>query len=74
MKYKVIPFVAKITHEGSTAEVSKQLEQLINEYSDQGWNFVRIESVETQVAPNAGCFGLGAKAGFTTTFKMDRNY
>ena len=70
MNYKVVPFVAKISQKDTTASVAEQLQNLINEYSAQGWEYVRLESVETQVAPDNGCFGFGAKPGFTTNFKM----
>jgi hypothetical protein len=70
MNYKVVPFVAQITHKETTATVAGQLQTLINEYSSEGWEYVRLENVETQVAPDNGCFGLGAKPGFNRIFKM----
>jgi hypothetical protein len=70
MDYKVVPFVAKITQQDTTATVAGQLQNLINEFSLQGWEYVRLENVETQVAADNGCFGLGAKPGFNTIFKM----
>jgi hypothetical protein len=70
MNYKVVPFVAQISQKDSTSSVAQQLENLITEYSSQGWEYVRLENVETQVAPEAGCFGIGAQPGFTTGFKM----
>ena len=70
MDYKVVPFVAKITQQDTTATVAGQLQNLINEFSLQGWEYVRLENVETQVAAYNGCFGLGAKPGFNTIFKM----
>ena len=70
MNYKVVPFVAQINQKDTTAAVAAQLQTLINEYSSQGWEYVRLENVETQVAPDSGCFGFGAKPGFSTIFKM----
>ncbi|OFY84601.1 MAG: hypothetical protein A3F72_19355 [Bacteroidetes bacterium RIFCSPLOWO2_12_FULL_35_15] len=70
MNYKVVPFVAQITQKDTTATVAGQLQTLINEHCSQGWEYVRLENVETQVAPDNGCFGLGAKPGFNTIFKM----
>lgn len=71
MKYKVIPFVASIDSKKGTSEhVAEQLEHLINDFSNQGWKYVRLESVTTFVQPDAGCFGLGAKPGYTTTRQM----
>lgn len=70
MNYKVVPFVAQITQKDTTSKVAGQLQTLINEHSTQGWEYVRLENVETQVAPENGCFGIGAKPGFNTIFKM----
>lgn len=71
MKYKIVPFVASIDHNKGTSEhVAKQLEELINEYSKQGWNYLRLESVSTFVKPDSGCFGFGGKPGFNTTRQM----
>ena len=70
MNYKVVPFTAKITQKDTTANVAEQLQNLINEYAAQGWEYVRLESVDTQVTPDSGCFGFGAKPGYSTSFKM----
>ena len=70
MNYKVVPFIAQITQKDTTATVAGQLQTLINEYSSQGWEYVRLENVDTRVAPTNGCFGIGAKPGFVTSFKM----
>ncbi|NQV52837.1 MAG: hypothetical protein HQ500_06620 [Flavobacteriales bacterium] len=70
MNYKVVPFVAQITQKDTTATVAGQLQTLINEHSSQGWEYVRLENVETKVAPDNGCFGIGGKPGFSTVFKM----
>ncbi|HQX02517.1 MAG TPA: DUF4177 domain-containing protein [Flavobacterium sp.] len=72
MNYKAVPFTARISQNDTTQQVAQQLENLINEYAQQGWEYVGFENVETQVAPDAGCFGtgIGAKPGFTTSFKI----
>ncbi|MEN3323696.1 hypothetical protein VP395_08150 [Mariniflexile soesokkakense] len=71
MEYKVIPFVASIdSKKGNSSHVADQLEEIINHHSKQGWKYVRLESVSTLVQPDAGCFGLGAKPGFTTSTQM----
>ncbi len=71
MEYKVVPFVASIDHKkGNSGHVAEQLEQLITKHSTQGWNYVRLESVSTFVSPDNGCFGFGAKAGYTTSRQM----
>jgi len=70
MEYEVVPFVAQITRKETTGEVAEQLQKLINEHSKSGWEYVRMEVVETEIAPDAGCFGIGAKTGFNTVFRM----
>jgi hypothetical protein len=72
MQYKAIPFTAQISQIDTTKKVAQQLEALINDNANSGWEYVGLETVETQVAPDAGCFGLGigAKPGFTTSYKI----
>ncbi|ARV08191.1 hypothetical protein BTO05_00500 [Winogradskyella sp. PC-19] len=71
MEYKVIPFVASIdSKSGNSSHVANQLEDIIEHHSNQGWKYVRLESVTTFVQPNTGCFGLGATAGYTTSNQM----
>jgi len=71
MEYKVVPFVASIDQKAGTSEhVAQQLEESINHYSSQGWKYVRLESVTTFIQPTSGCFGFGAKPGYTTTRQM----
>lgn len=70
MSYKVVPFVAQISKKESTALVAEQLERLINDFAAQGWEYIRLENVETQVAGSTGCFGIGATPGFNTIYKM----
>ena len=70
MEFKVVPFVAKINQNQTTTAVADQLQALISEHSASGWEYVRMESVDTFVAPDAGCFGFGAKPGYNTSFSM----
>ncbi|NHN26487.1 hypothetical protein FIA58_012445 [Flavobacterium jejuense] len=71
MEYKVIPFIASIdSKSGTSNHVAQQLEDLIKNYSNQGWKYERLESVTTFVQPDNGCFGLGAKPGYNTTRQM----
>jgi hypothetical protein len=71
MEYKVVPFVASIDPKsGNSNHVAEQLQEVITAHKERGWNYVRLESVTTFVHPDAGCFGLGAKPGYTTTNQM----
>lgn len=70
MNYKVTPFIAQITREQTTTDVAEQLQKLINEHASQGWEYQRLEVVETQIAADLGCFGIGAKPEINTVFRM----
>ena len=71
MKYKVVPFVASIDHKkGTSNDVARQLEQLINQYASNGWDYMRLEGVTTFIQPDDGCFGLVKKPGYQTTRQM----
>lgn len=60
MEYKVVPFVATIDpRNGTSDQVAKQLEILINQGASEGWSYVRLESVTTYVNADDGCFGFG---------------
>lgn len=71
MEYKVIPFVASIDQKkGTSVNVAQQLEDIIKYHTNQGWKYISLESVTTFVQPDSGCFGFGAKPGYTTTRQM----
>ena len=70
MEYKVVPFVADINRNSTSDEVAGQLEQVINTYAKQGWIYLRMEDVTTNVAPSNGCFGFGSQPGYTTTKQL----
>ena len=70
MEYKVIPFVASIdSKKENSTHVAEQLEEIIKHHSNQGWDYVRLESVSTFVQPESGCFGPG-KPGYETSRQM----
>ena len=70
MEFKVVPFTANITRNDTSATVAKQVQTIIDAHTEMGWEYVRMESVETTVAPTKGCFGIGAQPGFTTSFQI----
>lgn len=68
--YRVVPFVASIgTNEGSQ-HAATQLEALIKSFSDSGWEYVRLESVQTYIAGTAGCLGIGATPARMVSYSM----
>jgi hypothetical protein len=71
MEYKVVPFLATLDQKKQmTNSVADQLEKLIAKFTNQGWEYVRLESVSTYIQPDAGCFGLGAKPGYLASYQM----
>jgi len=71
MEYKVVPFTATLDQKKeTTGVVANQLENLITRYSEEGWSYVRLESVSTYVQPDTGCFGIGAKPGYIAAYQM----
>lgn len=59
--YKVVPFTGRIMGNQSTAEVSGQLEKLINSHAAQGWILDQIQSINVEVKPGCLAGFLGAK-------------
>ena len=71
MNYKVIPFVPSLDHKNRSGEAAAvQLSNVINKHAEEGWEYVRLESVTSWVAPESGCFGLGTKAAAYTTSRQ----
>jgi hypothetical protein len=70
MEYRVIPFTAKITNDQGAAAAASQLASLIATNAAEGWEYVRLEQVETHVAGTAGCFGIGALPSSTLSVSM----
>lgn len=62
MQYHVVPFTASIVTGQGAEAAAEQLSEMINHYSSQGWEYIRLESVSTIVTNpgNAGCAGFGA--------------
>jgi hypothetical protein len=71
MDHKVIPFVATANQQNmSPTNIAQQLENLIQVQNDEGWRYVRLESVSTFIQPVDGCFGIGTKPGYMTSYQM----
>lgn len=70
MIFQIIPFTAQITQKDTAATVAAQMQSIIDHQVHQGWEYIRMDSVQTNVAGSTGCFGLGAQPGFTTTFNV----
>lgn len=71
MEYKVVPFIATLNQQKETSNaVATQLEKLIIQATDQGWEYVRLESVSTYIQAESGCFGFGDKPGYISSYQM----
>lgn len=70
MKFKVVPFTAHITRADSATTVANQIQPLIDDHIASGWEYLRMETVQTWVAGTNGCFGIGAQPGFNTVFNV----
>lgn len=70
MEFKVVPFTAQITRNDTSSTVAKQMQIIIDDHTISGWEYVRMDSVETAIAADQGCFGIGAKPAFVTTYSV----
>lgn len=70
MQYKVVPFTANVSRKDNSSAVANQVQLMIDQYLSDGWEYQRMETVETFVAGSNGCFGFGAQPGYTTGIQM----
>ena len=70
MSYKVVSFSPSISGSGSSDDVAKQMESVIQQMANDGWTFVSHAASETRVSGSSGCFGLGAKPDSSTQFQF----
>ena len=71
MEYKVIPFVATASQQNMSAKnIAEQLDNLIKVHTNDGWEYVRLESVSTYIQPVEGCFGNTSQSGYMTSYQM----
>ncbi len=70
MKFKAVPFTAKIKRNHTSSTVAVQVQAIIDQYTVEGWEYLRMESVVTSVAGTDGCFGIGAEPRFTTSYQI----
>lgn len=70
MECKIVPFTAQIKRDDTSATVAGQMQSIINTHIQSGWDYSHMDSVQTYVDGDAGCFGIGAKPGYVTTFNV----
>jgi hypothetical protein len=79
MNYKVVPFRADIMAGEGSSKAAKQLSDLINQNAQEGWKYLRLETLVTLVTTPAtegtkGCFGIGATPGFPASTSRTEVY
>tara|TARA_B100001245_G_scaffold192692_1_gene151078 strand:+ start:54 stop:281 length:228 start_codon:yes stop_codon:yes gene_type:complete len=70
MEYTVKTFTANIKGQDSASTAAEQLEKMINEMQAEGWAFVSVENITTNIAGESGCFGMGGTPDRLTSFQM----
>ena len=70
MEYKVVPFTAQITRKDTSVTVGKQMQEIIDTNVNEGWEYLRMDSVQTHITAEQGCFGFGAQPGYMTSFNV----
>lgn len=70
MEYKTVPFNASIASSGGANDAANQLKSSIDSEASAGWEFCTLANISTNVAGDSGCFGLGAKPGYTTSVQV----
>ena len=71
-EYRVVPFVGAVPNENvkeGNLIACSQLETLIVSWAEQKWEYVRLESVDTYIAGNKGCFVV-PEPGRMTSYSM----
>ena len=67
MSYKAIPFQVKVGSKGTDGDVANQVQSVIDQNTNDGWEFVSCGNIDTAVAGSNGCFGIGATAATSTS-------
>ena len=70
MQIKSVPFQAKITHKDTSQTVANQLQNLLDTHANDGWEFLKLETVEAFSPASGGCFGVGATQASFSYFSM----
>jgi len=68
--YKVVPFNASIGQNEGSDKAASQLEVVIGQWAQQGFDYVGMEHIPTFVAGNSGCMGLGATPATSRQFPV----
>lgn len=70
MEYKAVSIVPVQKEKEDGRHVAQNLEDLINKYNSEGWEYLRVESLKVWINPSGGCFGLGQTQGYYAERQM----
>lgn len=70
MEYKVVSITPVQKDKETAAHVAQEFENTIKKYHAEGWEYVRVEKLQTWVNPTGGCFGIGETAGYYSVKHM----
>ncbi|HMT75649.1 MAG TPA: hypothetical protein PKA77_16365 [Chitinophagaceae bacterium] len=70
MTYKVVPFTAQLKSGDTSSVVAEQMQTIIDIHVTGGWEYQGMDTVQTLVAGNSGCFGIGAQPPVSTTYTV----
>jgi hypothetical protein len=70
LEYLVLPFVASIHKGGGARDAAIQLQLMIETRALEGWEYIRMEQLETYIAGDNGCFGFNSTPARSTVYSM----
>ncbi|MEL6674562.1 MAG: hypothetical protein AAFR61_20295 [Bacteroidota bacterium] len=68
--FRVVYISPTTTRNEGGARVAADLENLIQQNVDQGWQYEGVETISTWVQGSKGCFGFGATPGYSNSLQM----
>ena len=59
-----------INREDTSAVVAQQMQTIIDTTVAEGWEYQRMDTVETTIVGTNGCFGMGAQPAIITSYSV----
>lgn len=70
MEYKAVSIVPAQGKNEDGRHIAQNFEDLIKKYHAEGWEYVRVETLQVWVNPIGGCFGIGQTPGYYASRQM----
>ena len=70
MEYKVVSIVPIQRQNETAMQVAQDFEGILKKYHAEGWEYMRVDDLQTWVAPVGGCFGFGQTPGYHQVNQM----